>query len=153
MQRLAGLGLLRTAAPPSAVPPSLRALCAAGALPGGLSVALDVRPDELLGPLCTALGGAAVRLRVLDVRREPPELWVRHGAVEERWATPDVAALVTHLNRCFRDAPGVAAVARLGVEDDGCQLWCVPKRVLAAVLGEGLLHAENAAELSALGKG
>ncbi|MGO9829427.1 MAG: hypothetical protein ACLPJH_04755 [Myxococcaceae bacterium] len=147
VQRLLELGLLR-AAPVQA--PSLLSLCAAGALEGGLSVALDVRADDLVGPLCTYLGGPAARLRVLDARTDPPELWVRVEGKEQRWAIPDVAALVTQLNRCYREQPDVNAVARLGAWEGAWQLWCIRKNVLPAVLRESFFWAENSGELSAL---
>ncbi|MGO8968799.1 MAG: hypothetical protein ACLQDQ_04430 [Myxococcaceae bacterium] len=150
LQRLLELGLLRT--PPAALkgPLSLLGLCATGALEGGLSVARDVRADELVGPLCSYLGGPAARLRVLDVRREPPELWVRVKGEEACWAIPDVAALVTQLNRCYREQSLVPAVARLGEWEGAWQLWCIRKQALAAVLAEAFLRAENSSELSAL---
>ena len=50
---------------------ALPALCDAGVLEGGLSLALDLRPDELIGPLCERIGGTAQTLRVLDVREDP----------------------------------------------------------------------------------
>jgi hypothetical protein len=113
-------------------------------------VAADVRPDELLGPLCQRLGGRARGLRVLDVRQTPPELWVRSGEVEERWATQDVPALVRALNRFYRGAPSVRAIALLGNCDGACQLWCLPKETLSTLLVEDVLDADNIGELTAL---
>ena len=148
VHRLVALGLLEAEGIPKGTP-SLGALCAAGLLEGGLSVAADVRPDELLGPLCQRIG--AERLRVLDARTAPPELQVRLGEREERWPVPDVQALVSALNRSYRAAPKVRAVATLGDFDDARQLWCIPKSALAALLREGLLkEAENLAELRGL---
>ncbi len=148
VQRLEALGLVSGAERMAGSRPSLPALCAAGVLAGGLSVAADVRPDELLGPLCQRIG--ARWLRVLDARTAPPELLVRLGEREERWTVEDVAALVRALNRCYREAPAVRAIAVLGDWDDARQLWCMPKSALGVLLGEGLLEAENSAELSAL---
>ncbi len=150
VQQLLALGLLRPPGPLAAEGASLLALCAAGALEGGLSVASDVRPADLVGPLCSYLGGKAARLRILDARTEPAELWVRLDAREERWPTPDIAALVTHLNRGYRHQAEVPAVARLGIWESDFQLWCIPKRLLSSVLRKGFLQAENLAEVSAL---
>lgn len=148
VHRLEALGLLveETALPPGR--PTLRALCAAGALQGGLSVALDVRPDELVGALCQCM--EARGFSVLDVRIAPPELWVAVGDSKQRWAVPDVEALVQALNHAYRKEPRVRAIARLGEVDEARQLWCVPKAALAVLLEEGLLEAENAEELQAL---
>ena len=148
VQRLEALGLVSGAERMAGRSSSLPALGAAGVLVGGLSVAADVRPDELLGPLCQRIG--AQRLRVLDARTAPPELLVRVGEREERWPVEDVAALVSALNRCYREAPAVRAIAALGDWDDARQLWCIPKSALGVLLGEGLLEAENSAALSAL---
>jgi hypothetical protein len=148
VQRLASLGLLCLHAAPASEERCLVELCADGLLLGGLSVAADVRPDELLGPLCQRMG--ARRFSVLDVRIAPPELWVQVGESKLRWAVPDVAALVRALNRVYRSEPEVLAIARLGEVDGAQQLWCIPKAALGALLGEGLLKAENEDELSAL---
>lgn len=148
VRRLAALGLVSTAEAIPAGEPSLAALCAAGVLLGGLSVAADVRPDELVGPLCQRI--SAQRLRVLDARTSPPELWVQVGETQERWPVPDVPALVRELNRCYRRDSTVRAIASLGEWDEARQLWCIPKGALGALLGEGLLQAENSEELSAL---
>ena len=150
LPRLAALGLLLHPERLSGAETSLRALCAAGALNGGLSVALDVRPDELVGPLCQQVGGPAPSLRVLDVRTAPAELWVRVGDVEEHWPVPDLAALVDCLNSCYRAAPDARAIAQLGKWEDAQQLWCVGKPALVRLLEEGLLEAENAPALAAL---
>jgi hypothetical protein len=150
VQRLRALGLLSTNAGRAAGETTLQVLCAAGALEGGLSVALDVRSDELLGPLCQRMGDAARRLRVVEVRTAPPELWVRVEEKEMKWPVPAVPSLVRALNRFYRGAPAVRAVADLGVWEDGHQLWCLSKQVLPTLLHEGLLEAENWKELSAL---
>src|SRR5450631_163668 len=149
VQRLFALGLLVPGWVPSEAPVTLAALCGAGALLGGLSVALDVRPDELVGPLCQRLGGAALELRILEVRASPPELWVRLAKKEERWAVPDIRALIRALNQGYRSVAKVAAIALLGERDDAWQLWCIPKGLLPTLQAEGLLEAENAEELSA----
>jgi hypothetical protein len=153
LEVLSALGLLARGGRLAALPASLPALCAAGALDGGLSVALDVRADEVLGTLCQCLGGEAVRLRVLDVLKAPPELRVRVEGGEERWAVPDVRALVTHLNRHFRETSGVRAIACLGEWEDAQQLWCLPRSALAPLRAQHLLQVDNALELSALEEG
>jgi hypothetical protein len=152
VQRLSALGLL-SANEEQHEETSLASLCAAGVLQGGLSVALDVRPDELVGPLCQRLGGEALRLRILEVRTSPQELWVRKDEREARWAVPDVPALVRALNLAYRRVAKVRAIACLGVWDDAWQLWCLEKDRLPGLLEEDLLQAENMDELSALGPG
>jgi hypothetical protein len=146
------LGLLTSERPGEGTPP-LVALCASGLLRGGLQVALDVRPDELVGPLCQRLGGEALRLRILEVRTSPAELWVRLFEKEARWPVPDVPALLRALNLAYRRVPTVRAVALLGTWEEAWQLWCLEKDVLGRLLTEGLLEAENSKELSALVEG
>src|SRR4051812_17099160 len=106
----------------------LRALCDAGALVGGVGIALDLRPDELIGPLCARLGGRASKLKVLDVREERRglELTIFFEGATERWDAEDPRALVAWLNDFFRKEPKVKAVAVLGEWEDMLQLWCVP---------------------------
>jgi hypothetical protein len=150
LEALGSLGLLARPERPSPGPASLRALCAAGALDGGLSVALDVRADEVVGALCQRMGGEAPRLRILDVRVAPAELRVRVGEGEARWPVPNVRALVTHLNRHYRHASGVRAIAVLGEWEEAQQLWCIPRSALAPLRAEHLLQVDNARELAAL---
>ena len=110
---------------------------------GGLSVALDVRPDELVGPLCLRMGGAAMNLRVLDSRGAPPELRVRVEGAEMAWKVPDVLALVTELNRCYRRSPAVRTIAWLGELDDARQLWCIPRAALPSLLRQRVLQPDD----------
>jgi hypothetical protein len=152
VQRLAALGLLVPGWAPAQTPVALAALCSAGALLGSLSAALDVRPDELVGPLCQRLGGAALQLRILEVRTSPAELWVRLAKKEEHWPVPDVRALVRALNQGYRSVAPVPAIAVLGAWDEAWQFWCIPKGLLPTLHTEGLLQAENAEELSALAR-
>ena len=136
-------------------PPHLLRLCAEGALEGGLSVALDVRPDELFGALAAAAGGPARRLKVLDVRDRPePRMVVSRGpgAAPETWEVPDVRALVERLNALAAEDGGPQArlVAVLGEWEDALQLWCLPRSAVRALLRERGFQPENLAELRGL---
>jgi hypothetical protein len=153
VQRLSALGLLSPQQALSMSGSTLAGVCAKGGLLGGLSVALDVRPDELVGPLCQRLGGEALRLRILEVRTSPQELWVLREGKEWHWPVPDVPALVDALNLAYRRVPAVRAIALLGKSEDAWQLWCLEKDRLPLLLDGGLLEAENVDQLSALGAG
>lgn len=136
---------------PRGEPPhvSLLRLCDAGLLQGGLSVALGVRPDELMGPLTLAMGGSARNLKVVDVRERPVlELHVQAGAVTERWEVENLSALVHNLNDLYRDAPDVRAVAELGEWEDALQLWCIDKRILPRLLRQPFFSPWNARALT-----
>lgn len=144
------LGLLANGAhvPPEAH--ALTALCDAGVLEGGLSIALDLRPDELIGPLCEGIGGRARLLKVLDVRDDPEvALIVDAGRGEESWDIRDPRDLVERCNEEFRDDAEACAVAVLGEWEDSLQLWCIPKRALSSLLRAPFFEAENRARLSA----
>ena len=105
---------------------TLLVLCDQGLLEGGLSIALDLKPDELIGPLCERIGGRAKTLKVLDVRDDTePELLVDAGGGEEAWPVRDARDLVDRLNEAFRSDPETRAVAVLGEWEDMLQLWCV----------------------------
>jgi len=144
------LGLLANGAhvPPEAH--ALTALCDAGVLEGGLSIALDLRPDELIGPLCEGIGGRARLLKVLDVRDDPEvALIVDAGRGEESWDVRDPRDLVERCNEEFRDDAEASAVAVLGEWEDSLQRWCIPKRALSSLLRAPFFEAENRARLSA----
>ena len=144
------LGLLNADAH---VPPGqqLPALCDAGVLDGGLTIALDLRPDELIGPLCERIGGSARRLKVLDVREDPEiALIVDAGNGEEGWEIREPRDLVERCNEEFREDIEARAVAVLGEWEDSLQLWCIPKRALSSLLRAPFFQAENRARLSAL---
>lgn len=161
VESLEAMGLLRPGAPTSdkrlrraRADRALLLLCDAGALDGGLSVALDVRPDELIGPLCATVGGSARSLKVLDVRDLPElELRIAYGDLSEAWAVPDARALAHNLNDLLREAPAARAIAVLGEWQDSLQLWCVPKEKLGALLREGFFDPVNREELRALVEG
>lgn len=130
---------------------SLLRLCDAGLLEGGLTVAYGVRPDELVGPLTAAMGGAARRFKLVDVRERPVlELHVLAGDVSERWEVEDLAALVHNLNDLYRDAPDVRAVAVLGEWNDALQLLSVDKRALPRLLRQSFFAPVNQQQLSRL---
>jgi hypothetical protein len=123
---------------------SLMRLCDAGLLEGGLSVALGVRPDELVGPLTLAMGGAARRFKLVDVRERPVlELHILAGDVSERWEVEDLAALAHNLNDLYREAPDVRAIAVLGEWNDALQLLCVEKRSVPKLLRERFFAPRN----------
>lgn len=133
---------------------SLLRLCEAGQLQGGLSVALGVRADELVGPLTLAMGGAARRFKLVDVRERPAlELHVLVGERTERWEVEDLPALVHNLNDLYRDAAEVRAVAVLGEWADALQLLCVDKRALPRLLRQPFFEPVNRRGLVALTEG
>jgi hypothetical protein len=124
---------------------SLLRLCDAGLLHGGLSVALDVRPDELVGPLTQAMGGAARGFKLVDVReRRTLELHVLVGDTTERWEVEDLSALVHNMNDLYREAPEVRAIAVLGEWADALQLLCVDKRSLPHLMRQPFFAPVNA---------
>ncbi|MBN1205288.1 MAG: hypothetical protein JXB05_10220 [Myxococcaceae bacterium] len=146
--RAAAAEVLRPGDPPEV---SLLRLCEAGLLQGGLSVALGVRPDELVGPLTQAMGGAARGFKLVDVRERPTlELHVLAGELTERWEVEDLGALVHNLNDLYREAPEVRAVAVLGEWEDALQLLCVGKRALPRLLRQPFFSPVNAGELRRL---
>jgi hypothetical protein len=150
-RELRRLGLIAAGAHfPSGVE-TLPALCDAGVLEGGLSLALDLRPDEVIGPLCERIGGTAQALRVLDVREDPEvALVVNAGRGEETWAVRDARDLVERCNDEFGSDLQARAVAVLGEWEDMLQLWCVPKSLLSSLLRTPFFQAENRSRLSRL---
>jgi len=145
------LGLLAEGAHVPAELHSLVALCDAGLLEGGLTVALDLKPDELIGPLCERIGGGARALKVLDVREDPEAaLILDAGQGEESWEVREPRDLVERCNEEFQDDPEARAVAVLGEWEDSLQLWCIPKSTLQSLLRAPFFQAENRARLSGL---
>ena len=146
--RAAAAEVLVTGEPPTV---SLLRLCDAGLLQGGLSVALGVRPDELVGPLTLAMGGAARGFKLVDVRERPTlELHVLVGELTERWEVEDLSALVHNLNDLYKDAQDVRAIAVLGEWADSLQLLCVDKRSLPRLSRQPFFAPVNASSLSQL---
>lgn len=127
---------------------SLLKLCHAGRLVGGLSVSLRALPDEAIGGLTHAMGGAATRLKVLDARGERPmELEVQAGDVHEKWEVDGVEGLVHNLNDVYRSDAGVKQLAVLGDWEDMLQLWALSHDALRALLDSRWLDARNQASL------
>ena len=132
-------------------PQGLLQRCDAGALVGGLSVAMDLRPDELFGPLTHQLGGLAVKLKVLEVRGDRPvELTVTLGPSPQTWELDDLAGLIDRLNERFAAQRSVKVAAVLGEWEDLLQLWCLPKSALAKLLEAPFFSPSNLASLRAI---
>lgn len=147
-ERTAAAEVLVAGEPPHV---SLLRLCDAGELVGGLTVAYDVRPDELVGPLTAAMGGAAKRFKLVDVRERPVlELHVLVGDSTERWEVEDLPALVHNLNDLYREAADVRAVAVLGEWNDALQLLCVDKRAVPKLLRQPFFAPVNPRDLTSL---
>jgi hypothetical protein len=138
-------------------PVSVLRLCDAGLLQGGLAAALTVRPDELVGPLTRAMGGAAQRFKLVDVRERPRlELHAFVDGHTERWEVEELPGLVHNLNDVYRHEAGVRAVAVLGEWADALQLLCVDKRALPRLLRQSFFEPLNREALQAItaqGKG
>jgi hypothetical protein len=123
-------------------------LCDAGALVGGLTVELDVRPDELMGPLCAALGGSATAVRAVDVVDGPPlRLSIHHRDHEETWELEDLYPFVMNLNDLLKQDRGARVAAILGEWEDALQLWCVEKKRLRWLLQQPWFFPRNRLEL------
>ena len=128
----------------------LRTLCHHDFLVGGLSIALDVRIDEALGPLLEAMGSAAPMLRVLDVRRGPPQVFVvKQSGVDHQWEVDGLETMIDTLNRAFASDPKVRALVLLGEWEDMIQVWAVGKPSLARLLDHGWFKPSNPAGLRA----
>ncbi|HLT30191.1 MAG TPA: hypothetical protein VK013_09105 [Myxococcaceae bacterium] len=161
--RLQGWGLLRAAPPVEGFAGSgwpiageapaiaLLKLAALGALEGGLSASQGVRADELIGPLCQAMGGAARELRVTDVREAGGlSLEVSWRGREARWSIPSLDALPVALNALLGAVEGVRPAAVLGHWEEALHLWCVPRALLDPLLDEALEGAWNLEQLEDL---
>ncbi|MCC6337978.1 MAG: transposase, partial [Myxococcales bacterium] len=124
---------------------SLVRLCHAERLVGGLSVSLRATPDEVIGALAHALGGAATKLKLLDVRTTtPPVLEVQWREVHEQWEVDGLDALVHNLNDLFRDEPDVKvavvlAESRLRKLEDGRYEYSPKKGVAFILTAEALV--------------
>lgn len=119
---------------------------------GGLSIALDVKIDEALGPLLEAVGGPAPRIRVLDVRGRV--FTVKLGKVEHHWEVDGLESLVDTLNRAFAAEAEVNALVLLGEWEDMIQVWAVPKPAVRTLLGQEWFKPSNPPGLkAALGPG
>jgi hypothetical protein len=123
VKRVRALGLVQGAGP---LPRSLLVACHEGRLQGGLSIALRATPDEVVGPITHAMGGAATRLKVLDVRTgQPLVMEIQWGELVEKWELESVEALVRNLDDLFKDEAGVKQVVVLGEWEDALQLWAL----------------------------
>ena len=143
-QRLEELQLLQKERPPQE---PLRTLCHHGFLLGGLSIALDVKIDEALGPLLEAIGGPARTLRVLDIQGQV--FSVKIGAVRHEWEIDGLESLIDTLNRGFSRSPEVKALVLLGEWEDMLQTWALPKPVVTALLKEEWFVPSNLPGLKA----
>jgi hypothetical protein len=158
LHRLATLRLLKPSAlllslnPGSLAEADLLEICNASLLESGLTVALDVRPDELIGPLTATAGGGARLLKVTEVRERPSEMIVSLGSTECRWSIDGLGTLVDHFNDLFEADRSVKAVAILGERDDALQLWCIEKNVLPELFKESFFGPLNLPKLRALAK-
>lgn len=109
----------------------LRALCDHDFLVGGMSIAIDVKIDEALGPLLEAIGGGAPRIKVLDIQGTPPVFTVVVGGQQHQWEIGGLEALADTLNQGFAADAGAKALVLLGEWEDMLQVWAVPKAALA----------------------
>lgn len=137
MKRVRELGLVKGR---GALPRSLLAACNAGRLDGGLSISLRATPDEALGPLLHAMGGAARRLKLLDVRTTtPPVLEVAFDVLHEKWEVDGVEGLIHNLNDLLRDEADARLLVVLGEWEDMLQAWALARAPLKALLDARVL--------------
>jgi hypothetical protein len=108
---------------------------------GGLSIALDVKIDEALGPLLDLMGGAALTIRVLDIRGKV--FSVKLGEQQHEWEIDGLESLVDTLNRGFAPYPDVKALVLLGEWEDMIQVWALSKPVAKQLLPLDWLRPSN----------
>ncbi len=141
---LLALKLLAKPQPPDE---PLRTLCHHGYLVGSRSIALDVKIDEALGPLLEVMGGAALTLRVLDIRGQV--FSVKLGEKQHEWKIDGLESLVETLNRGFAPFPDVKALVLLGEWEDMIQVWALSKAVVPQLLPLDWFRPSNPAGLKA----
>ena len=124
LDQLAALQLLQKERAPDE---PLRTLCHHGYLVGGMSIALDVKIDEALGPLLEVMGGPARTMKVLDIQGRV--FSVRVGAQQHEWELDGLESLIDTLNRAFAPSREVKALVLLGEWEDMLQVWALPKPV------------------------
>jgi hypothetical protein len=149
VKRVRELGLVKGR---GALPRGLLAACHSGRLEGGLSISLRATPDEVLGALVYAMGGAAKRLKLLDVRATtPPVLEVAFGELHEKWEVEGVEGLIHNLDDLLRDEADARLLVVLGEWEDMLQVWALGREPLRRLLeGRELDDARNAATLRRL---
>lgn len=126
---LAQQRLLKKMQPPDE---PLRVLCHHGYLMGGLSIELDVKLDEALGPLLEVMGGPARTMKVLDIQGRV--FSVRIGRQLHEWEVDSLESLVDTLNVAFEREPEVKGLVFLGEWEDAQQVWAVSKNVLTELV-------------------
>ena len=137
-EHLEALKLLQKERPPDE---PLRTLCHHGYLVGGVSIALDVKIDEALGPLLEAMGGPARAMKVLDIQGRV--FSVRLGSVEHEWELDGLESLIDTLNLAFSSTPEVRALVLLGEWEDMLQVWALPRPVVTALFAHDWFRPSN----------
>lgn len=138
MKRLTVLGLLKDTELP--LPSSLVEACHEEQLVGGVSLSRRATPDEVLGPLTFAMGGAAAKVKLLDVRSGPSmTLELRVDGEEDRWKVRDVDDLIEQLGERFLDDDDVKQLVVLGEHEGMLEVWALRPDVLEALLHTRLL--------------
>jgi hypothetical protein len=122
----------------------LRVLCHHDYLVGGMSISLDVKPDEALGQLLLTVGGPAPGLRVLDVVGPRPWIFsVKLADQRHEWEVDGLEALIDTLNIAYAPNPDVKALVQLGEWEDMLQVWALPKPTVSKLLAEEWFRPSN----------
>jgi hypothetical protein len=106
-----------------------------------MSIELDVKVDEALGPLLEAVGGPARTMKVLDIQGRV--FSVRLGPVQHEWELDGLESLVDTLNLAFAAAPEVKALVLLGEWEDMLQVWALPRPVVRTLLAHDWFRPSN----------
>jgi hypothetical protein len=85
--------------------------------------------------LTYAMGAEAQRLKVLDVRDNPPALRVELAGEELEWPASTAEELVEALADAYRDAKHVRLPMVLGEWNDMLQILCARQHALAVLRG------------------